>query len=231
MAVRQKSKKGPITVEADWDWRDLQGPTHLLVRASLDDWKKVILLPRAQQDGFFQTILSEAKAKVRDSDRNLPRGLLKEEFNFIQKMRLIALFTSGIIKNCSGTGFYKRLVKECGQIIGGHRGKRRDPKIHELTAFVLDEIFAEEKKRYSIRKWADDPDNFKRTYLDWKRAKKTFDPYLRQSRKDFGFYSMIQDAIVCQEFKRYIKRRKPPLKVFELFFKERSYLMERPYFI
>jgi hypothetical protein len=37
---------------------------------------------------------------------------------------------------------------------------------------------------------------------------------------------MIQESIVFNEFKLYIKRSENPLKVFDLFFKERSYLME-----
>jgi len=228
MVVRHKSKRGPITVEADWDWDwgDLQGPTHLLVRASLDDWKKLISLPEGFQDAVFRRILSEAKDEVKTSDRNLPRGLSRDEFDFVQKMKLIALFTSEIIRSHSDTDFHKKLVEKCGQNINP-RGKKRDPKIHELTAFVLDQIFAKEKIKYSIRRnWAEDPDNFRRIYLDWSKTKKNFEFYFMGQPKDFGFYFMIHTATVCDEFKRYIERSKKPLEVFDLFFKERSYLME-----
>jgi len=229
MVVRHKSKRGPITVEADWDWDwgDQQVSIHLLVRASSEDWRKLVSLPVGVQDGVFHKILSEVRSKVKDSDRNLPRGLSRDEFDFVQKMKLIALFTSGIIKNQSGTDFYNKLVGEYGVKIGGHYGRKSNPKIHELTAFVLDKIVAKEKIKYSIRRnWTEDPDNFRRIYLDWSKVKKHFEFYFMGQKKDFGFYFMIQEAIVCDEFKRYIERSKHPLEVFNLFFKERSYLME-----
>jgi 2-succinyl-5-enolpyruvyl-6-hydroxy-3-cyclohexene-1-carboxylate synthase len=228
MAVRQKKKRGPITVESDWDWdwKDQQVSIHLLARASLDDWKKLVSLPEGLQDGVFRRILSEVKSKVKDSDRNLQRGLSRDEFNFVQKMKLIALFTSEIIRSHSDTDFHKKLVEKCGQNINS-RGKKSDPKIHELTAFVLDQIFAKEKIKYSIRRnWAEDPDNFRRTYLDWSKVKKNFDFYFMGQPKNFDFYFMIHRGMVCDEFKLYIKRSENPLKVFDLFFKERSYLME-----
>lgn len=170
MAVRQKGKKGPIPVEDDWDW---EGPIHLLVRASSGDWKKLISLPKAQRVGFLESILDEARDKVRDSDRNLPRGLSREEFNFVQKIKSIAPFVHDIIKTFPE--FYKKLVEkfeeERGPLLKGFRGKKGKPKVNELTAFVLDKIFAKEKIKYSIRRnWAKNPDNFRRTYLDWVKA-------------------------------------------------------------
>jgi len=40
-------------------------------------------------------------------------------------------------------------VGEYGVKIGGHYGRKSNPKIHELTAFLLDKIVAKEKIKYS----------------------------------------------------------------------------------
>ncbi|MGA2957954.1 MAG: hypothetical protein ABSF48_19780 [Thermodesulfobacteriota bacterium] len=181
MAVRQKKKRGPITVESDYESQ--QGSIRLCVRASLDDWKKLISVPEMERWAIFNNIYYEAKARVKTSDRNLPRGLSRDEFDFVQKMKLIALFTSEIIRSHSDTDFHKKLVEKCGQNINP-RGKKMDPKIHELTAFVLDQIFAKEKIKYSIRRnWAEDPDNFRRIYLDWSKAKKTLTSILWDNQR------------------------------------------------
>jgi hypothetical protein len=218
MAVHQRGKKGPVTVERDWEGN--QGPIHLLVRASLDDWKKLLSVNDTVRSWIFEGIVDEAKAKVETSARNLPRGLSKEEFNFVQKMKRAAIFTFAIIGNYSETNFYKKLVEKFGQKMTSP-GKRRKPKLHELhklTAFVLDQIFAKEKIKYLIRRdWAKNPDNFRRTYLDLSKLKKEIPSYFRTC--------FIDTIIVLTEFKPYIKKSKNPLEAFELFFKEKSYLL------
>ena len=214
MAVRQKGKRGPVTVERDWEGN--QGPIHLLVRASLDDWKKLLSVNDTVRSWIFEGIVDEAKAKVETSARNLPRGLSRDEFNFVQKMKRAAIFTSAIIKNYSETSFYKKLVEKFGQTISS-RGKKRNPKPYELTAFVLDQIFAKEKIKYLIRRnWAKDPDNFRRTYLDFSKIKKEVSSYFRTS---------IYTTLVLTEFKPYVRKRRTPLEIFQLFFKEKSYLL------
>ena len=52
MAVRQKAKSAPITVELDWE--STRGPIHLVVRASLDDWKKLLSVRRLVKSGSWQ---------------------------------------------------------------------------------------------------------------------------------------------------------------------------------
>jgi len=214
VAVRQKAKSAPITVELDWE--STRGPIHLVVRASLDDWKKLLSVNDKVRSWIFESIVNEARDKVETSAGNLPRGLSRDEFCFVQKMKRAALFTSDIIKNYSKTGFYRKLVKKFGPKISS-RGKKRRPKPHELTAFVLDQIFAKEKIKNLIRRsWAEDPDNFRRTYLDLSKVKKDTSPY---------FWTVIYTLLALTEFKPYIKKRKDPLEVFQLFFKEKSYLL------
>jgi hypothetical protein len=215
MAVRQKGKKGPITVESDIE--SPRGLIYLYVRASLDDWKKLISVKDPVRLKIFNDILFEVEDKVRDSAKNLPRGLSREEFNFVQKMKRAAIFTSAIIGNYSETDFCKKLVRKFGQKMTP-RGKKRKPKLHELTAFVLDQIFAKEKIKYLIRRnWAKNPDNFRRTYLDLSKLKKEISSYFRTC--------FIDTILVLTEFKPYIKRSENPLEVFKLFFKEKSYLL------
>ena len=229
MAVRQRTKRSSITAENDF--ASPQGPIHLLVHASLDDWKKLLSLTDNVRLNIFNSILQEGKDRIKSSARNLPRGLTKDDFGFVQRTRLMAHFTSKIIRSYSGTDFYEKLIEnfqeETGAHTGGKEARERKPTVTELTAFVMSQIFAKQKKRYSIRgDWVEDPDNFRRIYLDWSKAKKSFDFYFMGQKKDFSFYFMLQEAIVCNEFKRYIERSENPLKVFKLFFKEKSSLMK-----
>jgi hypothetical protein len=218
MTVRQETKKGPVTVENDFE--SPQGPVHLLIRAPLNDWKKLLSFNDTVKLRIFRWALFEVEDRVENSSRNLSRGLSKGESDFVEKMKRIAFVTSFLIKNYSETDFYEKLVKAYGgPQPGGSCGKWKNPKPHELTAFVLDQIFAKEKKKFSIRRnWVDDPANFRRTYLDVSRIKKKTTSY---------FMFWINTCGLSDEFKPYITKSENPIEVFKLFYKEKSYLLNR----
>lgn len=217
MTVRQERKNGPVTVENDFE--SPKGPVHLLIRAPLNDWKKLLSFNDTVKLRIFRWALFEAEDKIENSVRNLPRGLSKDEFNFVQKMKRIAILTSGLIQDYSKTDFYEKLVKAFGgPIPGGSRGKWKNPKPHELTAFVLDQIFTKEKKKFSIRRnWVDDPANFRRTYLDISKMKKDTSSYFKTC--------YIKRSLLFEEFKPYIRKSENPIETFKLFFKEKSHLL------
>lgn len=105
---------------------------------------------------------------------NPPRGVHKRIWEFTQKMKIRAPYTFGLIDYWlkrpqeKWPEPIKKVIKafEVFSIVP-RSGKRKKPKAHEVTAYIMERDFGKEREKNnpSSNLWTDDPDGFKKTYI------------------------------------------------------------------
>jgi hypothetical protein len=215
--MENKEKKKIRRVSIKVDRQTSAGDLNITILGLPDDLSILTHLKYEEQLEIFKEFISKARARLPRRFK-MPRGKFKDAVHFTPLVKRLATYSYFIIKdlleNHSEIKFTKKLVekyeKENEQnIIYPHDGKKLKPKPHEITAFILESILGEEREKYKLNPWTDNPGNFRRIYIDWVKFKsqsKQFQSRLNSLLREFRNYT------------HYPEVSKNPLKAFQLIF-------------
>lgn len=177
--MKKNGKKKIRKVSIKIDRQTSGGNVNITILGLPDDLSILTHLKDEEQLEMFDEFISKAKTRLLRTFKK-PRGKFKDAVGFNSRIKRLATYSYFIIKNLLKNHFEikftKQLVekfeKESDQgVVYSHSGKKIKPKPHEITAFILESIFGKEREKYGLKPWTDDPENFKREYVEWVRFK------------------------------------------------------------
>ena len=107
---------------------------------------------------------------------NPPRGVHKKTWEFTQKMKIRAPYTFAFIDYWLNRPqekwprSIKKIVSEFEEKMASYSplsGKKKRPKVHEVTAYIMEREYGKERRKCKPKSnpWTDDPEGFKKTYI------------------------------------------------------------------
>jgi hypothetical protein len=162
--------------------RTRNGNIRIGLSTSLKGWLILSCLNHESFSLVIQDFINEAftRIEVRSFFRNLPRGVHKDRDKFVERMRRLATYTyhllRGLMKNPSGEmkEFAENLIKEFEKKPRSQGVAPEKALAHRVTAFIMEEIFRKERRKHGLVRWTDDPDNFRKTYINVERLRSRF---------------------------------------------------------
>jgi len=164
---KSKGRKIPIKI----DYPTPRGNIKLKVLGLPKDLYIFTRLDAMERSKICHEFISLARIRTRTLVFKKPRGRYKDSRSFTSRMRVLATETYPIVRhlleNRSQTQFVRNLIKEYQKEYNPHsrEPEKFEPKPHELTAFIMESIFGNERKKFRIKEWTEDVENFRRTYI------------------------------------------------------------------
>jgi hypothetical protein len=217
--AEKKKRKIPINIDYQTEYQGKPCTIKFRILALPDDLLVLAHLNHDEQSQIFEEFISKAWAHATNKLFRKPRGKYIGCLAFASRMRYLArktyILVEGLLKNHSDTKFVKKLnavfeEKNKGRL-RDERGRVRKGKPYEITHFIMERIFGEEKNKYPVLKEWDDRESFRRTYIS----------NVRRYRLRRYFGRVTPFGFLFKGFKPKMKRRgvdKDPLMAFRLFY-------------
>lgn len=222
--MEKKKRKIPINIDYQTEYQGKPCTIKFRILALSDDLFVFAHLNRDKQSQIFEEFVSKAWAHAANKlfKEPKPRGKYAGCGAFTSRMRYLAtkthILVKGLLKNHSKTKFVKKLIavfeKENKGYLLDERGRVRKGKPYEITHFIMEKIFGEEKKKYpELKEWKewDDRESFRRTFILNVKG--------YQLRRYLGRVTPF--GFLFKGFKPKMRRRgvdKDPLMAFRLFY-------------
>lgn len=217
--AEKKKRKIPINIDHQTQYQGKPCTIKFRILALSDDLLVLAHLNRDEQSQIFEKFISKAWAHATNKLFRKPRGRYAGCRAFTSRMRYLAtktyILVKGLLKNHFDTKFVKKLnavfeEKNKGRLLD-EDGRVRKGKPYEITHFIMEKIFGEEKKKYPVLKEWDDRESFRRTYISNVRR--------YQLRRYLGRVTPF--GFLFKGFKPKMNKRgvdKDPLMAFRLFY-------------
>ena len=218
--AEKKKRKIPINIDYQTEYQGKPCTIKFRILALSDDLLVLAHLNHNEQSQIFEKFISKAWAHATNKLLRKPRGRYGGCRAFTSRMRYLAtktyILVKGLLKNHSDTKFVKKLnavfeEKNKGRLLD-EDGRVRKGKPYEITHFIMEKIFGEEKKKYpELKEWKEWAyrESFRRTYISNVRG--------YQLRRYLGRVTPF--GFLFKGFKPKMRRGdKDPLMAFRLFY-------------
>jgi hypothetical protein len=171
MKIIQRNKKSPLTIVENFPFPFEK--IELKISGSPDAWYRFYALSvKPEELGNFIYVNFIAPA-VRRLASERPRGCYKFKAEFIRRIKRLSAYNYCFFeywlkkRDEERPDPIRKVLKEFEKSGSySHYGEKLKPKAHEITAYIMERDFGNERKTYKIpNPWTDDPDNFRRTYI------------------------------------------------------------------
>ena len=171
--MEKKKRKIPINIGYQTHYQGKPCTIKFRILALSDDLLVLSHLNPNEQSKIFEEFVSKAWAHAANKVFRKPRGKYAGSIAFTSRMRYLArktyILVKGLLKNHSDTKFVKKLnavfEEKNKRRLLDEDGRVRKGMPYEITHFIMEGIFGEEKKKYPVLKEWDDRESFRRTYI------------------------------------------------------------------
>lgn len=195
----RRNKKSPLTVEGEVPLS--QGESlKLKISAPPETWETLYGLSSGRPEYVGNLIwLNFAKPASDHLNSPRPRGVHKGRDKFMFKMKELIPYVYYCVaywlkepQESWPKDFKKIIEKDENNFFGfSNRGKRKSYLPHEVTAYLMEKTYGEEREKNRLKPWTDDPETFRKTFISDNELAKGFKAKPKDFLKDFSPISFL----------------------------------------